>query len=100
MGVADDSRIDPGDKVGRYVILERVGEGGMGVVYAAYDPELDRRVALKILRGHSNRDRSEQDVARLLREARAIARVSHPNVIAVFDVDSVGDVMFIAMEYV
>jgi tetratricopeptide (TPR) repeat protein/predicted Ser/Thr protein kinase len=100
MGVADDDRIDPGDKVGRYVILERVGEGGMGVVYAAYDPELDRRVALKILRGHGSRDRSDQDVARLLREARAIARVSHPNVIGVFDVDSVGDVMFIAMEYV
>jgi len=90
-----------GDRLGRYVLLERVGQGGMGVVYSAYDPELDRRVALKLLRGPSDpRDRTADDVARLLREARAIARVSHPNVIAVFDVSTAGDVMYIAMEYV
>ncbi|HET6581826.1 MAG TPA: serine/threonine-protein kinase, partial [Nannocystaceae bacterium] len=88
-----------GTKIGRYVILELVGRGGMGVVYAAYDPELDRRVALKVLRDR-DRERTAEDAARLLREARAIARVSHPHVISVFDVDSAGDVMFIAMEFV
>src|SRR6185436_7487879 len=60
-----------GTAVGRYVILRPVGAGGFGVVYAAYDPKLDRMIALKLLRAGS----SEQD--RLLREAQAMARLSH-----------------------
>ncbi len=67
---------------GRYVLLERIGAGGQGIVHAAYDPELDRRVAIKLLgtRGHESR---RED---LLREAQAAARLSHPNVLAVHDV--------------
>lgn len=82
-------------RVGRYVIIDRIGAGGMGVVYRAYDPELDRKVAVKFLlpgRG------SGQE--RLAREARAMARVSHPNVVPVHDVGSVDDRLFIAMEFV
>jgi len=87
-----------GAQVGRYVILHPIGQGGMGLVYAGYDPELDRKVALKLLRP----DRAGGEVARsrLLREAQAIARLSHPNVVAVFDAASFGDQVFIAMELV
>lgn len=82
-------------RVGRYVIIDRIGAGGMGIVYRAYDPELDRRVAVKLLlpgRG------SGQE--RLAREARAMARVSHPNVVPVHDVGSIDERLFIAMEFI
>ncbi len=85
-----------GQELGRYVILERLGAGGMGVVYAAYDPELDRRVAVKLLHdAHTATGR-----ARLLREAQALARLQHPNVIAVHDVGTYGGRVFVAMEFV
>ncbi|HEX6900970.1 MAG TPA: serine/threonine-protein kinase [Thermoanaerobaculia bacterium] len=87
-----------GTVVGRYVILERIGTGGMGVVYAAYDPELDRKVALKLLR--PDRVAGKDQRVRLLREAQAIARLSHPNVVTVHDTGAVGDQIFIAMEFV
>src|SRR5690606_39118204 len=73
-----------GTIVGRYRVLECVGVGGMGVVYGAYDPELDRRIALKLLRGRGGPDRERS--ARLVREAQAMARLAHPNVITVYDV--------------
>jgi eukaryotic-like serine/threonine-protein kinase len=72
-------------RIGRYVVLRRVGEGGMGVVYAAYDPELDRSVALKLLRPASGADPVGRE-RRLLREGRALAKLSHPNVVGVYDV--------------
>ncbi len=84
--------------LGRYLLLSRIGAGGMGVVYAAYDPELDRRVALKLLRRTSSTD--------VLRsEARAIAKLAHPNVVAVHDVGRVDTTTtnrtsFVAMEFV
>jgi tetratricopeptide (TPR) repeat protein/predicted Ser/Thr protein kinase len=87
-----------GAQVGRYLILHPLGQGGMGVVYAGYDPELDRKVALKLLR--PDRARGEAARSRLLREAQAIARLSHPNVVAVFDAGSFGDQVFLAMELV
>jgi tetratricopeptide (TPR) repeat protein/tRNA A-37 threonylcarbamoyl transferase component Bud32 len=95
-----------GTSVGRYRVLECVGIGGMGVVYGAYDPELDRRIALKLLRGRGVRDRERN--ARLLREAQAMARLAHPNVITVYDVGThahLGDpsappLVFLAMEFV
>jgi len=90
--------LERGAAVGRYVILERIGSGGMGVVYAAYDPELDRRVALKLLR--PDRFNSEPDRLRLLREAQAMARLAHPNVVAVHDAGTFGDQVFVAMELV
>ncbi|MEM6291442.1 MAG: serine/threonine-protein kinase [Myxococcota bacterium] len=86
-----------GESFGRYVILHELGAGGMGVVYAAYDPELDRRVALKVL-GEDTQD--ETSHARLLREAQTMARISHPNVITVHDVGFVDERLFIAMELV
>jgi tetratricopeptide (TPR) repeat protein/tRNA A-37 threonylcarbamoyl transferase component Bud32 len=93
-----DETLPRGSGLGRYVILERLGTGGMGIVYAAYDPELDRRIALKLLRS-SNRSSAEQR-ARLLREAQAMARINHPNVIAVHDVGVVDERVFVAMELV
>ncbi|MCE9668559.1 serine/threonine-protein kinase [Myxococcus stipitatus] len=91
--------IPPLSQVGRYLLLKQLGEGGMGVVYAAYDPDLDRKVALKLLHPGKQHD-TEEARARLLREAQAMARVSHPNVIPVFDVGMWGDQVFVAMELV
>jgi serine/threonine protein kinase len=87
-----------GSSLGRYLLLDRLGEGGMGVVYKAYDPELDRPIALKLL--HTGEDASSADHDRLVREAQALARLSHPNVVAVHDVGSFGSAVFIAMEFV
>jgi tRNA A-37 threonylcarbamoyl transferase component Bud32/tetratricopeptide (TPR) repeat protein len=86
-----------GDAVDRYVVLEVVGEGAMGRVYAAYDPVLDRKVALKLLypRGDAPETRARQ-----LREAKALARVAHPNLVAVHDAGVFGDSVFITMEFV
>ncbi len=89
-----------GDRLGRYVVVSRLGGGGMGAVYVAYDPDLDRKVALKILRPELRGRTGTSGRARLLREAKAMAQVSHPNVIAVYDVGTVGDDVFIAMELV
>ncbi|MGE5232640.1 MAG: serine/threonine-protein kinase [Acidobacteriota bacterium] len=88
-----------GAPLGRYLVLERLGAGGMGVVYAAYDPQLDRKVAVKLLRTEWSGDRDAAR-ARLLREAQALARLAHPNVIAVHDVGTLGNQVFVAMEFV
>ena len=84
---------------GRYELIGELGAGGMGVVYEAYDPELDRRVALKVI-GQSQRRLGSIARERQVREARALARLAHPNVIAIHDVGSVGDEVFVAMELV
>jgi tetratricopeptide (TPR) repeat protein len=89
----------PETKIDRYVVLERLGVGGMGVVYAAHDPQLDRRVAIKLVRNWGGDDRDE-DQARLVREAQTLARLSHPNVVGIYDVGLHGDRVFIAMELV
>ncbi len=91
------NRLERGTAVERYVVLYELGTGGMGVVYAAYDPELDRKVALKLLHAHS---RSERARSRLLREAKSIARLTHPNVVTVHDVGTYEGRVFVAMEYV
>ncbi|MBK8240103.1 MAG: serine/threonine protein kinase [Deltaproteobacteria bacterium] len=96
----DDKRpIEPGDFVGRFRVRERIGEGGMGVVFAAEDPELGRVVAIKLLRPVQGSE-SEQQQKRMLREAQALARVSHRNLVMVFDVGSIRGRVWIAMEYV
>ncbi len=90
-----------GTGVGRYTVLERIGAGGMGVVYAAFDPELDRRIALKVLHpGGSGSIGTTDGRNRLLREAQAMAKLHHPNVITVHDVGTLGDRVFVAMEFV
>jgi tetratricopeptide (TPR) repeat protein/predicted Ser/Thr protein kinase len=80
--------------LGRFHVLERLGRGGMGVVYAAYDPELDRGVALKMI--HVPERGRELAIA----EAKALARLSHPNVVPVFDVGVLEDHVYIVMELV
>ena len=85
--------------VGRYIPIKKVGRGAFGAVYAAYDPQLDRKIALKLLRAGR---RTANNRVRLLREARALAAISHPNVVAVFDVGEQedGGAIHIAMEFV
>ncbi|MCA9698518.1 MAG: serine/threonine protein kinase, partial [Myxococcales bacterium] len=92
--------LERGDAVGRYVVLERVGAGGMGVVYAAWDPDLDRKVALKLLHGGHDPAKRAGKNQRLLREAQAMARLSHPNVITVHDVGEFDGRVFVAMEFI
>src|SRR5262249_35770303 len=79
-----------GSAVGRYTILDRVGSGGTGEVYAAYDPELDRRIALKVIDRWHRRSR---------REAPALARVAHANVITIYDVGEHDGRTSLAMEF-
>ncbi|MCX4245365.1 tetratricopeptide repeat protein [Paraliomyxa miuraensis] len=114
----DVTRVEPGDDpstpavtpsrgpsltrgavVGRYVILEALGAGGMGEVFSAYDPKLDRRIALKLVK-LEQKEKTAQAIGRLEREAQALAKLSHPNVVAVYDVGTHADRVFIAMEYV
>jgi tetratricopeptide (TPR) repeat protein/predicted Ser/Thr protein kinase len=93
--------LERGDALGRYVVLERLGAGGMGVVYAAYDPELDRKVAVKLVRVQASAEtQASGGGSRLLREAQAMARLAHPNVITVHDVGRIEDEVFLAMEFV
>jgi serine/threonine-protein kinase len=92
----------PGDRFDRYAIEELLGEGGMARVYSAYDPRLNRRVALKVLRVDSSTDpeAAEDALSRLFREARAAAALDHPNAVPVFDVGEAEGALFIAMELV
>jgi eukaryotic-like serine/threonine-protein kinase len=83
--------------VGRFTVLRELGAGGMGVVYAAYDEQLDRRVAIKVL--HTGRD-DERAQQRMQREAQALARLSHPNVVQVYEVGMHDGAIFLAMEFV
>src|SRR5262245_43441220 len=103
-------------RFGRYEVIEEIGAGGMGVVLAAHDPELDRRVAIKILRAeaitvaqkvaeHTVRlgpDGRRRDLRRerLLAEGRAMAKISHPNLVAVYEVGEIDGQVFLVMEYV
>ena len=83
---------------GRYELLETIGEGGFAVTWRAWDTRLERAVALKILRPQYARD--ERFVFRFVREARAAASVSHPNVVRLYDFGQDTDIVFIAMQYV
>jgi eukaryotic-like serine/threonine-protein kinase len=94
-----DAQLERGTAVGRYTILALVGKGGMGEVYAAYDPDLDRKVAIKLMHGSGGHDAARAQ-ARLLREAKAMARLSHPNVVAVHDAGTYDGRVFVAMEFV
>ena len=91
--------LERGATIGRYLILERLGSGGMGVVFLAYDPELDRKLALKLL--HTGpAAHAEVGRVRLLREAQAMAKLTHPNVVAVHDVGTFAGQVFVAMDFV
>jgi serine/threonine-protein kinase len=85
-------------QVGRYLILDRLGEGGMGKVYKARDRKMHRVVALKII--HPERVANKTSVQRFYREIQAVARLSHPNIVWAFDADKVGSFFYFAMQYV
>lgn len=95
-----NSTLPIGAVLSHYVIVGHLGEGGMGVVYAAYDPRLDRKIALKFLRDVGVGAAYEEARGRILREAQAMARLSHPNVIAVYDVGVFEGQIYVAMEFV
>ena len=105
---ADDDfaeALPAGTTAGRYVLLARLGAGGAGLVYSAYDPKLDRKVAIKLLRALEDEDQDPaQGQARLLREAQAMARIRHPNILPVYDVGTLEHAMgarvFMAMQLV
>jgi tetratricopeptide (TPR) repeat protein/predicted Ser/Thr protein kinase len=85
-----------GTRLGHHLLLDLIGEGGMGVVYAAYDMKLDRKVAIKLLRSRGN----AQAQRRMLREAQAMARISHPNVVQVYEIGEHEEQTFLVMEFV
>src|SRR5688572_3784382 len=86
-----------GQKLDHFLVIDELGAGGMGVVLAAYDPELDRKVAIKLLHGETG---SAEGRTRLQREAQAMAKLAHPNVVTVFEVGVADGRVFIAMEHV
>ncbi|MGN6792305.1 MAG: serine/threonine-protein kinase, partial [Streptosporangiaceae bacterium] len=90
--------VSPGDKVAGYLLEEQIGQGGMAVVYRAYDERLDRRVALKVLAPSLAADNAFR--TRFIRESRAAATVEHPHIIPVYDAGDAGGCLFISMRYV
>ena len=88
----------PRSQLGRFTILRQLGAGGMGTVFAAYDEQLDRKVALKLLHNHGDRDQTQRE--RVLREAKALARVKHPRVVAIYDVGTTSGQLYLAMEFI
>jgi tetratricopeptide (TPR) repeat protein len=96
-GGGSEAEPGPAPRIGRYSVLRELGRGGMGVTYIAFDEELDRRVVLKLVRADAM---DAQLQKRLRREAQALARLAHPNIVNVHDVGSHGARSFIAMEFV
>ena len=92
------SGIGPGEKIAHYEIDREVGRGGMGVVYAARDPRLDRTVALKVLLPEFTADPGYE--LRFLREARSAGKFSHPNIVTVYEAGRFRGRLFMAMEFV
>lgn len=84
--------------IGRYEVLGRIGSGGMGVIYAALDPSLGRKVAVKLLNPKGGQHKDARN--RLLREAQALARLSHPSVVQVYEAGEFADQVFVAMEFI
>src|SRR5258705_6571137 len=97
--LADEkTNIFPGDKVGSYKIISKLGTGGMGAVYLAIDSRLGRKVAIKFLSQSLVEDRNR--INRFRQEARAASKISHPNVAAIYEIGSYDENHFIAMEFV
>src|SRR5207249_2051086 len=92
------SSIPPGTKLGRYEILSRLGAGGMGEVYLAYDTRLDRKVALKVLPAEVASHRNRMD--RFVREAKSAAALNHPNIAQIHEIEEHEGIHFIVMEFI
>ncbi|MBX7078656.1 MAG: tetratricopeptide repeat protein [Nannocystaceae bacterium] len=93
--------LEPGQTIGRYALQQRLGAGGMGFVHAAWDPELQRKVAIKLLHARDPARVSTAELRqRLLREAQTLARLDHPNVVGVHEVGVHGELVFIVMDFV
>lgn len=90
-------RRENASSIGRFLLLRKLGEGGMGEVYLGYDEKLDRKVAIKLLLASSEPEESQK---RTLREAQALARLSHPNVVAIYEVGQVDGDVFVVMEHI
>ena len=91
-------QIAPGAQLDNYLVIERLGEGGMGEVFLAKDAELGRRVAIKVIR--SDRIGAPQEVDRFIREARVTARLNHPGIVTIYGIGRVGSTPYLALEYV
>ncbi|MCA9913040.1 MAG: serine/threonine protein kinase, partial [Anaerolineae bacterium] len=87
-----------GRKFGQYELRERLGRGGMAEVYKAYQPGMDRFVAIKVMLGHLATD--ESFIERFRREAQAVGRLRHPHLVQIFDFGIEGDVYYMAMEFI
>jgi serine/threonine protein kinase len=98
VGHAEQKRLP--ERIGRYEVRRELGAGGMGVVYAAFDPDLQRDVAVKLLRHDRLRGRTDAASARLRREAQVTARLAHPNVVTIYEVGEDRGSVYIAMELV
>jgi len=89
--------LSPGSRIGRYEVRSLLGSGGMGEVYLAWDSELERTIAIKVLHeGEASGDRAR----RFVQEAKAASALHHPNVAHVYEIGSQDDVRFIAMEII
>ncbi len=90
------------ERLGRYEVIEIVGQGAMGTVYRGKDPAIDRTVALKTIRfgSHTGDEAAEELRERFFREARAAGKLSHPNIVTIYDVGGEGDLQYIAMEFI
>jgi len=97
MSASSSAPTGPTRFAGRYEIRERIGEGAMGVVHVAFDPKLHRKLAVKFVVPRRDNLRARE---RLLREAQAMARVNHPNVVSIHDVGEAEGQVFIVMDYV
>ena len=84
------------EKIGKYQVVERIGRGGMGMIFKAHDPVLDRLVALKVI--STDVEITDELRARFFREAQACARLSHPNIVTVYDMGEDDGRLFIVME--
>ena len=94
---------DPADRkeLGRYKITGVLGKGAMGLVYYGLDPRLSRRVAIKtILKSNLEPDTAKEYSARFIREAQAVARLNHPNIVQIYDFGEEGDLAYLVMEFV
>ena len=94
-------RLSPGARLGRFEITGVLGEGAMGIVYLAQDPQIERQVAVKTIRAEGGLGLSRPEAeSRFLKEAKLAGRLQHPNIVTIFEVGKDEDVFFIAMEYV